>query len=138
MKLDYAFDFNSTLAGMQVFGGICAALAGTFLLVNGGTGLPLGIGVLLFVVGLWNMKHQPVRLYQDHLELKLAPAAGLKMIRYRDLVRMEGDSDKVRDLFFMDGGKEKKLKLRLDVINAEDRPRLIEVLHQKIQANTRT
>ena len=36
MKLVRAFDSNSTLVNMQIFGGICAALAGTFLLLIGG------------------------------------------------------------------------------------------------------
>lgn len=135
MKPVRAFETNSTVVGVQLGGGILLVIVGIILLMRDGPGMPLGLGVLMVIVGMWNMKHEPVRLYQDHMELKSAPAAGLKLIRYRDLVRIEGDSNKARDLFFRDGGQEKKLKLRLDTINAEDRPRLIVMLEQKIREN---
>ena len=135
MKPVRAFETNSTLVGLQLGGGILLVIVGIILLMRGGPGMPLGIGVLMAIVGMWNMKHEPVRLYQDHMELKFAPATGLKLIRYRDLIRMEGASDKARNLFFRDAGQEKKLQLRLDTINAAERPRLIVMLEQKIREN---
>lgn len=135
MKPVRTFETSSTLVNLQLYSGIAVALIGGFLLMQGGPASPFGAGVLLLVIGAWNMRHEPVRLYREHMELKFAPAASLRLIRYRDLVRVEGDSEKVRSLFYRDAGKEKKLKLRLDMLNADDRPRLLGILEEKIREN---
>ena len=72
-------------------------------------GTMFGVGALLW---LWSARALPVRLQQQHLELKLAPLAGLRRVRYDEVRRLvELRKDRLR--LELDGGKQLTIPLRM-------------------------
>lgn len=93
-----------------------------------------GVSVLFLVIGLINNNRKVVKIYESHMEIKLAPASKLHLIKYENLLRIENHKRR-KKLYYNDHGKERKL-LFLKQISVEDMEELMAFVRGKIEQNT--
>lgn len=127
------FETNRKLVHTHIWCGILLIAISVPVTLLVGLGVPLGLGIVMVSIGFWHRQHKPVRMYRDHMELKFGLATSLHLVKYRDLVRLEGRSGKTPNLFVNEQGNEKKIKLSLTVLNADDRLRLVRWLERTIR-----
>src|SRR5262249_32972598 len=128
------FYARDTLVWGWVYLGSALGIAGTVALPFAAAAwAALGGGVLLLGLGLWLSSHPLVRLTGSHLELKAGPLAPRRLIRYRDLLRLEA-SGKKAVLFVRGGAGPGTLPLPLNRLGAADARALVRSLRAAVAA----
>lgn len=84
-----SFQFKSSVR----IGWLCLALAGLALMAGGlvlGRPAPGSVAVTIGVVmAIWTRRASIVRLFDDHFEMKVAPLAATRRVRYSDIGSVE-------------------------------------------------
>jgi len=137
MKAIKAYKMRDSIVNFQIFGGlIMAIIAFVCCLITSGLVFlpPLIVSVWLLIMGFINKKRETIKLYEDHLEMKFAPASPLHLVRFEDLIRLEDKGKSEKRLYFNSQGKEKKILLPLSQHPKEDMDEFIHFLEEKIQS----
>jgi len=132
-----AYKMKETIVNLQIFGGLILAIISlvSFLVTAEPTFLaPLVISASFLVMGLINKSRENIKIYEDHLEMKFAPASPLHLIRYEDLIRLEDKGKNQKRLYFLSEGKEKKILIPLSQHPKEDMDEFVNFLEEKIQS----
>ena len=92
-----------------------------------GRGMPaggtlLGVGIMMAV---WSRRAEVVRLFDDHFELKLAPLASLRKVRYSDIKCIEMLKKNVARLTLHEA---KAIKIPLNMLQADEQQELMSFL----------
>lgn len=90
----------------------------------------LMVGVLMFV---WGKRANVVEVFERHLEIKLAPLAGTRRIRFDDIQGYEEAGNKSL-LTFLSKGRTKTLKLPHMLLEPEDRDWLFDEIDGRLAA----
>lgn len=100
------------------------ATAGGFAL---GRAIPAGSTVLTIglLMTIWSRRATIVRLFDDHFEMKLAPLAGLRKVRYCDIEAIEMLPKNVARLTLVE---DKPVKIPLNMLEDEDQDQLMRFL----------
>ncbi|MCP3927413.1 MAG: hypothetical protein GY714_33055 [Desulfobacterales bacterium] len=77
------------------------------------------------------MNFKPIKIYDTHIEFKVAPVRGLNTIRFSEISRIERKNEKVLMIFKNDG---KKVKLPLNLINEDDRSIVEDFISKKLNS----
>lgn len=104
---------NPTLVDAQIFGGTLLGVL-WFMAILALPGLPfyhIGFIIMLIVMGVWNSSRYPIKCYEDHMEVKLAPISALHLINYRDITDIDDNHPKYTKVTYNDDGRERSLKL---------------------------
>lgn len=133
MTPTHTFKVNETAVNLQIYGGITIGIV-FLLLIMAYPQMPayhLGTITLLIVLGVWNASRRPVKLYGDHMEVKLAPLSGLRMIRYRDITHVNNSHANRLLISFREGGQEKMLKVPWSALEKRAKSALVPLLRNK-------
>ncbi|MFK8002758.1 MAG: hypothetical protein AB8H86_24450 [Polyangiales bacterium] len=118
--------FTGTNVGMGM--GVVLILVGVATLSTGGAGVvALPVGILHLVMHVWNRGRAVVTLHDDHLDMKAAPLAGRKLIRYTDISALEVQG-KATKIITKDGA----VALPLLVLEPEDAEKFVAELKSHI------
>ena len=106
-------------------------LVSVFATKYGGTQIIVGI---LFII-LFNIqkKNPLVRFKDKHLEVKLAPLASKNFVSYKDIISITKPTDKVLELVYLNGAKDKKLKFHLSLLTPHEGERLLGLLKNRVK-----
>ena len=138
MKAIKTYKMRESIVNFQIFGGLILAIIAFvgFLMTTSGLVFlsPLVVSASLLIMGFINKDRETIKLYEDHLEMKFAPASPLHLIRYEDLIRLEDKGKNLKRLYFNSQGKEKKILLPLSQYTKEDMDEFIQLLEEKIHS----
>ncbi|MGB6083386.1 hypothetical protein [Moheibacter sp.] len=137
MKAIKTYKMKESAVNIPLYAGSVLAIIAlvSFLVTMQPLFLPgVGISVFLVVISLMNKNRETIKLYEDHMELKFAPASPLHLIRYQDLLRLEDKNKNLKRLYFLSEGKEKKIWIQLNQHEKEDMEEFIRFLQEKIEA----
>ncbi len=137
MKTIKNYQMKDSAIDLPLYAGSALALISliSFLITMQPMFLPgVGISVFLVVISLINKNRDTIKLYEDYMELKFAPAAPLHLIRYKDLIRIEDKNKNMKRLYFLSEEKEKKLWIPLNQHNKDDMEEFIKFLEEKIHS----
>ena len=88
-------------------------------------------GILGFTYYAWGKKKILIAFKDEHLELKLAPAAPLTIISYKDIVDVEEKNSNIRRIHYKTtGGKVKKIAVGLKTFEENDREIILQNLRE--------
>lgn len=95
---------------------------GPVLIVLGflGTGSFIGLGIVFLAIGIWARSSEPLKIFEDNFELKVAPLAPLKKILFKEIESLSMDKRKIM-LRALVNGKSKTLRIPFNLFHANDR-----------------
>lgn len=138
MKAIKTYKMRDSIVNFQIFGGLILAIIAFvgFLMTTIGLVFlsPLVVSASLLIMGFINKDRETIKLYEDHLEMKFAPASPLHLVRYEDLIRLEDKGKNLKRLYFNSQGKEKKILIPLSQYTKEDMDEFIQLLEEKIHS----
>lgn len=106
----------------------CAALAAQ--IATGSGGAFSTIAVVGLVMAVWTRRAQVVRVFEDHLELRGAPFAPLRLVRFDQILGLERRKKKVQ-LRYRRGEEDAKVALPMHLLAQEDGEWLVSHLEAK-------
>lgn len=129
----YTFKTNKTVNDIQIYGGIGFFIVYFIILMvfPRMPGYHLGLIVMFIAIGAWNASRIPLKCYDDYMELKLAPASSLCMIRYSDITHLDDSHPKRVQIRYREGGKEKILKVPWNALEEKAKTDLVPLLNEK-------
>lgn len=100
---------------------------------GGGFSTVATVGVLM---AGWSRRARPVQVYDEHLELKAAPLASRKRVRFADIASIDRANAKKVSLLVRAEGKPKprKIRLPLHLLSTEDGSWLLGHLEARVSA----
>ncbi len=107
---------------------ILVGIAGVFL----NAGHLLGLGILLFVINFAQKKRDAIKVYDEHIEVKLGPIAPTKFIKLDQFTEILKNGERKVTFCYSEGGKDRKLKLHSSVFTQEDLDYLNELVSEQI------
>jgi hypothetical protein len=111
------------ISGIMLVGGILA-------IANGMPHL-LGIGVLFLVMAFSHQNRKMIQLFEQNMEIKFAPLASVKHIRYSDIIKTEKISDKKIFLHYKEESNIKKLRIPVHMMEQDDLVEFLKVVNTK-------
>jgi|SRR5690606_8751350 len=137
MKIIKNYQMKDSAINLPIYAGSVLAIISlvSFFMTLQPMFLPgLGLSVFFVVLGFINKNRDTIKLYEDHMELKFAPASPVHLIRYSDLIRLEDKNKNMKRLYFQSEGKEKRIWIPLSQHKEEDMQEFIKFLEEKIQS----
>ena len=95
-------------------------------------GIQVGVGILMFFAVRWAQQNPLVRLTDDHMDMKAAPAAGRHLVLYRDMAELTVES---KAKAFVTTKRGERLRLPTTRFTDADRESLLSTLKERIQAS---
>ena len=95
-----------------------------------------GFAILWGAFAFWGKDRVLITLHDDFIEAKEAIAAKKKLIKYKDITKVEmHKTGRLITLYVKDGEeKEKKVKIGINPIEKSERTELLDLLEQQIKA----
>ena len=116
-----------------IIGAFFLALGLLSIFVTKYGGMQIGVGIL-FLIMFYVQKNNPlVRFKDNHLEVKLAPLASKNFVSYKDIISITKPTDKVLELVYLNGAKDKKLKFHLSLLTPHEGERLLGLLKNRVK-----
>ena len=136
MTPTHSFKTNEFANNVQIYGGLAIGVAYIFLLLAFPRmpGYHLGLIIMIIALGVWNASRSPVKFYDDHMEIKVAPASSLRMIRYSDISGLDNSHPKRVQISYRENGKEKMLKVPWAALEKRAKTALVPLLRTKRKA----
>lgn len=138
MKPIKSYKIKTSAANLGIYGGGILALISlvSFMLTAQIMFLPpLVISIGFMVIGFLNKSLESIKIYENHMQIKLAPAAPLHLIKYENIFRIEDKSKRIKKIYFNRDGKEKKIVFPLNQYNKEDMDEFFGFLKDKTTLN---
>ncbi len=107
---------------------ILVGIAGMFL----NAGHLLGLGIFLFVINFAQKKRDAIKVYDEHIEVKLGPIAPTKFIKLDQFTEVVKIGERKLTFCYSEAGKDRKLKLHNSVFTEEDLEYLNELVSKQI------
>ena len=102
-----AYGFNSSTTMTYIIMGIVVLLLAFFGFAVG------GVGIIMIIVGVWQTKATPLRIYEDYIEVKLAPVQPMRRIALDEIESLETTPKKIVIRAPVNGGASKRVALPL-------------------------
>ncbi len=106
----------------------CIGVIGLFI----GAAHLLGLGILFFVIATVQKKRDIIKIFENHLEIKFAPLASTKFIKYSDLIQVERASEKKIIIHYNKGTTPKKFRVPIHMIEAKELESFLNMIDNKI------
>ncbi|MGS2760958.1 hypothetical protein [Sinomicrobium sp. M5D2P9] len=138
MKPIKSYKIKTSAANLGIYGGGILALISlvSFMLTAQIMFLPpLVISIGFMVIGFLNKSLESIKIYENHMQIKLAPAAPFHLIKYENIFRIEDKSKRIKKIYFNRDGKERKIVFPLNQYNKEDMDEFFEFLKDKTALN---
>ncbi len=113
-----------------ILSGVIVLIGIVGLFINAGH--LLGLGILLFVVNFAQKKRDAIKIYDDHIEVKLGPIAPAKYIKLDQFTEVVKTGERKVTFCYSEGGKDRKLKLHNSVFTKDDLSYLNELISNKL------
>jgi len=110
--------------------------AGVILYMTNGNTVFIFLGIVFFVIGIWQIKSKVIILHDQHFEFKMRMLGQGMFIKYSDLVEI--DLTKKSKPFFkykLENSKIKKVKLPASMIGPSETERFFEILEKRITSS---
>jgi len=122
--------------GVAVFA-VIATVVG-YLLLNTIIMMLPGFAIFWTVLAFWGKDRVLITLHDDYLESKEAIAAKKRLIKYKDIIKVEmHKSTKLITIYVKDNkDKEKKEKIGINPIEKSERTELFDLINAKITHET--
>lgn len=133
MEPTRSFRTNKTMNDLYIYGGLAFGVV-YFLIIMAFPRMPgyhFGFIVMFIAVGVWNASRFPVKCYEDYMEIKLAPASSLCMIRYSDITHLDNSHPKRVQIGYQEGQGQKMLKLPWNLLEEKAKTELVPLLEKK-------
>ncbi|MDM8162073.1 hypothetical protein QUH73_19805 [Labilibaculum sp. K2S] len=112
-----------------LIGGIM--LVGGILAIANGIPYLLGMSILVLGMAFSHQNRKMIQLFEQNMEIKFAPLASAKFIKYGDIIKTEKVSDKKIFVHYKDGSKTTKLRIPVHMIEQDDLSKFLEVVNNK-------
>jgi len=122
---------KSLLTAALIIGLLPITIAIIDLVTIGSTTVPTGGGILLVLAYVFCRNHSIVKLFDDHIEIKLLPTSSKHMILYSEIELLEKCSKNIF-LAVNQTGKKKKVSIPMMFLTDDDTEELIKELERKI------
>lgn len=117
---------------MLIMGSILLVM-GLLLISSQGNPTPLGTGILVICISLWNSSRVLVALRDDHLEMKIAPLSSQQLILYKEIQQITEEGKKT----FLQTTQGKKVPLPLNLMEEDQAQTLVKELRKRISSGKR-
>jgi len=94
----------------------------------------IGFGILFMVLAFMHKDRDIIKIYDQNIEIKIAPLAATKFIKFSDLTKTERISEKKIFVHYMNGNDPKKLRMPVQMIDAKELSEFLEMLDSKINS----
>lgn len=134
MEPTRSFRTNKTMNDLYIYGGLAFGVV-YFLIIMAFPRMPgyhFGFIVMFIAIGIWNASRLPVKCYADYMEIKLAPASSLRMIRYSDIIHLDNSHPKHVRIGYREGDREKMLKVPWNVLETKAKAALVPFLKKRV------
>ena len=101
---------------------------------GGGFSTLAAVGLLM---AIWSRRATVVRVFDNHFELKIAPFAALRMVRYADLEQVDRVNHKKALVHYRKGDRQTKLSIPLNMLTDEHANWLVQYLQGRTPALAR-
>ncbi len=131
-------EFKSSTTQFNMFMGVAifavVATIVAYLLLNTIIMMLPMFAIFWGAMAFWGKDRVLITLHDDYLEAKEAIAAKKKLIKYKDIVKVEmHKSGRLITLYVKDGeGKEKKQTIGINPIEKTDRKELFDLINAKV------
>jgi|LGVF01.1.fsa_nt_gb hypothetical protein len=122
---------KSLLTKALIIGLLPITIAIIDLVTIGSTTVPTWGGILLVLAYVLCRNHSIVKLFDDHIEIKLLPTSSKHMILYSEIELLEKRSKNIF-LAVNQAGKKKKVSIPMMFLTDDDTEELIKELERKI------
>ena len=131
------YKYNPVQANILIFSGVVLLLAMLALaLYKPGAGIMnIGLAIMLIVVGIYNHSRQPVRLFNDYMEVKLGVLSSLTLVRYADITNIKRVNKNKTIISYRNGEGESSLALHWKVLPANAQQSLLALLKKKTRVS---
>lgn len=123
--------FN-TFIGIAIFAFLATIII--YLLLNVVIMMLPVFTVLWAVFAFWGKDRVLITMHEDYIEAKEAIAAKKKLIRYKDIDRVEEHKTAKQITIFLKGEGNKKERIGINALEKLERKEFIQLLEQKIAA----
>lgn len=102
-------------------------------MVSIANGVPhlLGMGVLFLIMAFSHQNRKMIQLFEQNMEIKFAPLASTKFIKYGDIIKIEKVSDKKIFVHYKDGSKTTKLRIPVHMMEQDELTEFLKVVNNK-------
>ena len=107
----------------------CIGAVGIFI----GIGYLLILGIILMVMNSSQKKKDIIKVYENNLEIKFAPLASTRFIKYDELIELERASEKKIVIHYAKDDKRKKLRIPVQMIEPKELKEFLELVDSKIK-----
>lgn len=122
---------KSLLTTALIIGLLPITIAIIDLVTIGSTTVPTWGGILLVLAYVFCRNHSIVKLFDDHIEIKLLPTSSKHMVLYSEIELLEKRSKNIF-LAVNQTGKKKKVSIPMMFLTDDDTEELIKELERKI------
>ena len=123
-KAEREFNYNNFYVKVHLVGAFLLPLLGVVLplLLLGNIVIVGGFPIIIIIILYFLFRNLTVlKIYNEHCEMKFAPAQGVKLIKYKDISYIE--KQKYKYIVAMNNGK--KIKMPLSIFNKTEREHVL-------------
>ncbi len=132
------FKFKPSLSRNNIIGGGILLVIGIILGVLTMRFMPAILGILFVFIGIKQQSMEVIRFLDKHLEIRLAPISGIKLIRYTDISNVDVVNNKRIEIQALILDKNKTTKIPLNSFTEEDQKAILSELSLYTQAIEKT
>ncbi|GEM_PF-2622739 len=89
----------------------------------------LTIGVIYLIMTIWHKSNAIIKILDKNLEVKLAPIASRRYIKYTDIESINSSNKRFVEILYKDSGESKKLRIPVKLLEKTDMDMLIETIN---------
>jgi hypothetical protein len=139
MKLLKTIQIKASSANLGIYGGFILGIIALFsylLTYQPMFIFPIILCWMFIVIGFMKKKWDAIKLYEDFMELKMAPLSPLILINYSDLNKIEKINAKSIKIHHLNKRKEIQTTVVLSEFDEKDQVELVQFLMQKMEAKS--
>ena len=88
----------------------------------------LTLGIIYLIMTIWHKNNSVIKMFDNNMEVKLAPIASKKFIRYTDIEKVDISNKRFVEILYKDSDKMKKLRVIKKLLNDSDLKKLLRTL----------
>lgn len=127
-----SYSVKNSYSNLFIIGGIVMLCLGVTVGILTGRFTQIGLGILFIVMGSMQHNREIIKFYDEYLEMKLAPLSPVLLMKYNELERLEHISKKKYFIYGIVNGKQKRVRLPVEMISNVEQPNLIQDLKNRV------
>lgn len=109
-------------------------LIGGFIALANGVPHLIAMGILVLIMAYYHKNRQMIKLFDNNMELKFSPLGPTTYVKYTDIEKTERESDKRIFIYYTEGGKTKKIRVPVHLLEQNDLTEFLKVVEAKKNA----